>query len=922
MKFLRFKPAYAAVLTLALAGCLGDSPDTLVANAKTAIASRDTRTAFVQLKSALQKDGTHAEARYLLGRLLADSGDAKGALIELQKAYDLAYDPEQVVPALAHAVYLNGDAAKVIATYSERKLVTKPAIAALKTTVALAHVAQDKPDAAMELVNAALAANPRQVDALMLKARLLGAQKKLDEAFALLVIAADAGPQVAEVRKLQGDLWMAKGPDLAAAQAAYAESVKVDPKYVPGYVAQIWLALGKKDIPAAEALVAGLNKVASRHPTSRYLTALLALDKGDLKKANESVQQLLKLAPDNPPALILGGSVDLRLGKLVSAEAAFGKATALSGDNPRPRLMLARTQLRMGEGAKAAKTLQPLTSVEPPNAEAISLLAEAELLQGNAGKAETLFAKAKAIDPNDSRVKAGLAVALMDKGQVEKGMEELRAAAANDPQPLADLTLIAAHLRRKDLAAASKALEGLERKQPKLALAAMLRGQIELQSGNLAKARAAFEKAVTLEPGNAQAQLHLTNLDVAEGKADAAVDRIKKVIAADPADGRARLALISIRRLAGASQAELLELLEQSIKAVPTNAELRLAQIQELVAKRDYKLAFEAAQQGVAALPDSLEMLTALGRTQALTGDLNQAIASFGRLALSAPKSPLPHLEMAQLQLNKGDRAAAIQSYKKAVAIDPRNVQAQSQLIAMADDDGRFGEALVIARNVQAQYPGEAIGHVFEGDLLMHQKNWTGAVKVLQMALAKTPGSAVSIKLHTALLGAGQGAEADRHAREWLSRNPKDVPFIQHLGDTLVRRNELGQAQQMYEKALGVRTDLPVVLNNLAWVLARQGKPEALDTIRRALKLAPNQPTLLDTQAEILAGRGDLTGAIASELAAVDAEPTAHPFRMKLAQYYVAAKQPVEARKHLDVLAKLGPAFPQQDKVKELRAKL
>ena len=82
MKFRRLLiPGIAAAL-LALAGCGPQNPDGLVASAKGYIAKSDEKAAIVQLKSALQKDPDHAEARLLLGQMLLATGDPNGASVE------------------------------------------------------------------------------------------------------------------------------------------------------------------------------------------------------------------------------------------------------------------------------------------------------------------------------------------------------------------------------------------------------------------------------------------------------------------------------------------------------------------------------------------------------------------------------------------------------------------------------------------------------------------------------------------------------------------------------------------------------------------------------------------------------------------------------------------------------------------------
>ena len=81
MKTLRQTSRLAISLLLAvlLASCGGDSPEKLIASAKTYLARNELRSATIQLRNALQKAPENGEARYLFGTTLLDAGDPVSA---------------------------------------------------------------------------------------------------------------------------------------------------------------------------------------------------------------------------------------------------------------------------------------------------------------------------------------------------------------------------------------------------------------------------------------------------------------------------------------------------------------------------------------------------------------------------------------------------------------------------------------------------------------------------------------------------------------------------------------------------------------------------------------------------------------------------------------------------------------------------
>lgn len=67
-----------------------------------------------------------------------------------------------------------------------------------------------------------------------------------------------------------------------------------------------------------------------------------------------------------------------------------------------------------------------------------------------------------------------------------------------------------------------------------------------------------------------------------------------------------------------------------------------------------------------------------------------------------------------------------------------------------------------------------------------------------------------------------------------------------------------------YDKALGLRPDFSVALNNRAWVYFKLGRmSEGEDDVEHALRLSPASPYALDTRAHIRQAQGDTHGAIA-----------------------------------------------------------
>jgi len=302
--------------------------------------------------------------------------------------------------------------------------------------------------------------------------------------------------------------------------------------------------------------------------------------------------------------------------------------------------------------------LQPLLSRASPDAETLALAAEVHLQDGNPAKAETYFLLAAKADPSNAKVQAALALAQISKGNAETGLAQLESLAAQGTDTLADLALISARMRRNEPDLALKAIDRLLGKLADMPLPFFLRGRILAQRKDWAGARANFEKALAVDPVYFPAVANLAAIDLAENKPDDARKRFESLLAREPANSRALLAVAELRQRAGAAPAEIGGLLADAVKKSPTDVAPRLALINHFLGLNNAPAARAAAQEAVAAMPENMQLLDALGRAQMAAGDGQLAISSFGKVAAAQPTNPLPLLQLADAYAKNKDTAA------------------------------------------------------------------------------------------------------------------------------------------------------------------------------------------------------------------------------------------------------------------------
>ncbi|MEO8304454.1 MAG: XrtA/PEP-CTERM system TPR-repeat protein PrsT [Betaproteobacteria bacterium] len=903
------KLASAGFVAVALlAGCGADDPASLVESAKSYLAKNDRDAAVIQLKNALQKSPDLAEARFLLGRTLLESGDLAAAEKELRRASELKYPFDQVAPSLARVMVLRGANKKVLDEFAKAEVTSPQSKASLQSSIGHAWFATGDAKAASGAFDAALAAVPGFPPALLGQARLKASEGDAAGALALADAAVAKVPTYIDAWQFKGDLAGGMG-QFDEAMAAYRKALEIRPANAAAHARVVALLLRQGKSEAANEQLEAMKKVAPRNPQTLYLQALVNFRAKNYAAARDAIQQQLRAAPDNSLGLVLSAAIDFHTGSYAQAEASLQKVLQRAPREKFARTMLVNTYLRTGQPARALDALKPLLPTFDTDSDVLALAGEVYVQNGDTAQAGSYFAKAAALDPKNPDKRTVLAMLRISAGDGEHGFRELQDIAAVDSGIRADMALIAINTRQGKFDAALGAIAALEKKMPDKPLPNDLRGAVLMSKGDLAGARKSFERAVALDPADFTAATNLAKLDVADKKPADASKRFEGILAKDPKNVQALIALAELRLRAAAPPDDVVGLIGKAIAADPTNAAARLALVTYYVGAKQPGKAVAAAQDALAAMPDRAELLYALGQAQQAAGEPNQAIKSYNKLAQARPGSPVPYLKEAEAQIASKDYDAALQNLKKAIALKPDSLEAQRAIIGIYLAKGGVAEALTVARTVQKQRQKEPIGYVMEGDIHALQKAWKEAADAYRKGLANVAATELAAKNVAALRAAGNTAEADKFASTWIKSHPTDREFRSFLAESALVKGDFAAAAQQYKAMLEDRPDDAVWLNNLAWASGQLKDPKAIEYAEKANKLVPNNAAILDTLGVLQVDKGEVKRGIESLQKATALAPNAPGVRLNLARALIKDGQKDAARKELEVLAKLGDKF-------------
>ena len=908
----------ALIAALALSGCEKNEVDALAA-IKAQVAKNENAAADIELKNLVQRFPESGEARYLRGIQLQKAGDGAAAILEFKRALDLKFDANKVVPEMARSLQAQGKTMQLSDDFSNVTLTDADAAAELHTLVAQANLTDNRLEAARRAVARALNAVPKLESALLLSARIDGTDGKPEQALAAVEQVIKDNPKSDEAWNLKGQMLAATPGQQVQAIAAYRQSLEVKPDQVNARTAMIALNLLRGDIDAAGKDLDLLIKLAPKDLNTRYYEGNLAYARGKYPQAQAFFQGVLRLVPNSPAALLSAAENELQLNSLVVAESMAGKALTLSPGSVGARRLLAQVYLRQGQASKALTVLAPALELPQVQPDLLALAAQAQVMNGNLPAAEVHYARLAKLKPTDPRLRTLLASASLSKGNTESAYSELQGISTDDKGVSADLAIFSARLTARELDPALKAADTIAQKQPDRPLADHLRAQVFAQKKDAAGARRAFEAALAKDTGYLPAVVGLAALDLIDKKPEASKQRYDDLLKKQPNNAQALVALAEWSARAGHPAAEVSGYLERAVKADPTDSLAWRVMIDEKLSRGAHSAVLTAAQRAVAALPNDADLLDRLGQAQARMGIYDQALNSFGKLASLQPRSVAGTLGQAQTHLAAGNLPDAWRAISRVLDKEPQNLTAQAVAVTIALRQKQYKPAIDLARTVQNQRKGYALGYVMEGAVEMSQSHWDAAEGVLRKALDLTAPGDAPMRLHQTLTQANKSDKAEAMASAWLKAHPTDHVFLSYLADSARRQTQPELAEKRYREILAQRPDDTAALNNLAMLLAQQKKPEAIALAEQALKAAPEQPMLLDTLAQALAANQQLPRALEVQKQALTLLPTDPTLRLGLVRLQLQSGDNGTAQAELSRLLATGSRLSADDRAEASR---
>lgn len=908
----------AAVLMIGLAGCSRSvSADQLLQEAQQYRQKGEKKSAIIELKNLLQKQPDHVHARILLGQMYTESGDPVSAEKELRKAVTLGAKTPDIMPMLGTALMMQGQFEQVLVEIKSDP--ARPDSSDITLLHADAHLGLGHVDQAKQLFEFVLKKNPDASEALLGLARIAAASAQMDVATKLIEHALEKKPDSIDCLRFNGDLLRMQGK-IEAAQRSYRKIIALQPDNIEARIGIAAMYIKSEKLSEAKTEIDAARKIAPKHLLVTYTQGLIDYREGHYKSAMESLQQVLRVVPDHMPTLLLMGSVQLALGSYEQAEQHLRKYIEMSPGNVYASKTLAAVMLKNANPQAAIALLQPLIDANKNDAGLLGILGEAYMRVRKFRKADDYFQLASKLIPQSTGLHMAMGINHLNMGENARAIIELEQATGPDTKGTeASILLIVTHMRSKEYDKALAVIGTMEQQQGKNPLVHNMKGGIYLAQQDAVNARASLMQALVLDPAYLPALDNLAQLDMFEKKPEQARQRYMAALGKDKKNAGLMTSLAKIAFAQG-DNADAISWLERATKENPDSlpSAMTLADAYQRVGAKEKSLAL--ARQLQLANPSDPAALALLAQVESDGAKYDQALESYGRLALLQPKSAAVQLRIASVQIAQDNMSGALVSVRNALHLQPNWLEAQMFEVALLLRKKSFSEALAQARVVQQQHTKVPAGWVLEGDIWSAQNKPQDALRAYERGLKISKVSALMIKIHQLLLQAGKVNDANERVLQWLHENPTDVGTRLYFAGTKLAFKEYKLAIEQYEQVLLQDSKNVTALNDMAWLYQQQKDVRALAFAERAYALAANNPAILDTLGWILLDQGQTARAVTLLQKASTLAPAVAEFRYHFGMSLVKSGDRRGARSQFEQLLASNKDFPARDEVKAILA--
>ena len=394
---------------------------------------------------------------------IPESTDAKLALVQYFDRYGTEGQSEQELKAFVAASpdsyalqlhlaqhYINSrnfDAAKQTFQQIIDKAGDLPDAETAKTKLAGVLVAERKTDAANALIEEVLKENPRQQEALLIRAALALDSKEPDRGIVDLRTLLKDDPGYVKAHRLKARAHLLKN-EISLARQSLENAVQASPQEADANIELVQLLVNTGELDEA---VTVLERMLRFTPDNLAVIQTIAKIRANQKQWEVVMalsEQMRKSYPDNPLGYYYQGLALQGEHRLEDSVKAFEQSLQRNPDATEPLLDMSRSLLLAGRADQALERVRQVVSRNPKHFLAKNLEGEILLGQQQYADARKAFEAALQISPKWELPYKNIAKSFIVQGEMTKAIDVIRDGYKATQDPLLGLEL-ATHLDQK-----------------------------------------------------------------------------------------------------------------------------------------------------------------------------------------------------------------------------------------------------------------------------------------------------------------------------------------------------------------------------------------------------------------------------------------------------------------------------------------
>lgn len=572
---------------------------------------------------------------------------------------------------------------------------------------------------------------------------------------------------------------------------------------------------------------------------------------------------------------------------------------ALARDNTLAEVHLAQAYRAMhqGDGETATTALQAALSANDRFAAAWALSGELARWQNDPETAIAAFARAIELRPQSlsERMQRGMIlIELQRYEEAQRDADFLRSRASDHPaghflrglihferneireaqghfeQAIAVYRdyrpampyLAAIQIEQGNLAQARRFLERDQALGEPTAMAYQLWARLHIAQNRPEEARRVLRRAIETRPDLAAALGNqLASLYMQAGDMDAGINVLRAALTDQP-DAHGLREMLGVALLRGGQQEQGLSLLQELTATLPEARIADVVIVVEHLRNQDYQRALEAATRLREKNPGISEGYNLMAAALLGLERQDQARAIFREGLEALPDNAELAMNLSALELQQGQRQAAIDLLESVQQSDPGHPGSALRLAALAAGDERFDDAMRWLEQATRNYPeatdpylGLVLLHLEAGRMASAENTLVRALEhhpddprfLLALAdvqerqgqhdaaiaslgelsgLESEAAAEVQFRLARNLTAVGRNDDARDALREALNLHPDHLAARIVLVRILSRGGEVAEAERLFRPLTEVANPPPDVPAQQAWFDARQGRLE------------------------------------------------------------------------------------------------